>query len=237
MIDYLSSPQVWLALAEIIWINILLSGDNAVVIALACRSLPADKRRIGIVLGSGVAIVLRIIFTIFIVWLLKVPYLQLIGGALLLWIAVKLVVGEDEGEGDDKIKASVDVWGAVRTIAIADAVMSLDNVIAIAAVAKDDLIMLITGLAISMPLIIFGSQLVLALLGRYPILVTAGGALLGWIGGETIVKDAALAPWVNDTLPILVDQHVAPMVGAVAVVALGKVLMRRRARAKHAQGG
>ncbi|MBM3556763.1 MAG: TerC family protein [Alphaproteobacteria bacterium] len=235
--DYLSSPQVWLALAEIIWINILLSGDNAVVIALACRSLPADKRRIGIVLGSGVAIVLRIIFTIFIVWLLKVPYLQLIGGALLLWIAVKLVVGEDEGEGDDKIKASVDVWGAVRTIAIADAVMSLDNVIAIAAVAKDDLIMLITGLAISMPLIIFGSQLVLALLGRYPILVTAGGALLGWIGGETIVKDAALAPWVNDTLPILVDQHVAPMVGAVAVVALGKVLMRRRARAKHAQGG
>ncbi len=217
-------PQA-LQLLQIIWVNIILSGDNAVVIAMACRGLPHDKQRIGAILGAGVAIVLRIIFTLLIVSLLATPYLKIIGGLLLLWVSVKLVT--DENEGDSTVKESDKLWHAVRTVAIADAVMSLDNVLAIAAIAKDSTFLLILGLAISIPLIIVGATLIITLLERFPILVWAGAALLGWIAGEMIVSD-----------PVLVERFGAdathrweiPAAAAAAafVVGIGYLLKRRR---------
>jgi YjbE family integral membrane protein len=214
--------QFWIALAQIIWINILLSGDNAVVIALACRSLPKHLQTWGIVLGTLPAIVLRIVFSVFIVYLMQIAYLKLVGGALLFWIAVKMLQGGDEEPGDAATASSI--WSAVRTIVIADAVMSLDNVIAIAAAARDDIVLLTIGLLISMPLVIFGSAILLKLLTRFPLLVTAGGALLGWIAGETVVTDPALAGWVEAHAAYL---HMAvPVGGAVVVVVVGTVLAR-----------
>src|SRR3954454_12392675 len=180
-------PQI-LKVLGIIWINVILSGDNAVVIALACRGLPEDKRRIGMILGAGVAVVLRIVFTVLVAALLSTPFLKILGGVLLLWIAVKLLVGDDE---EGSVKETDRLWHAVWTVAVADAVMSLDNVLAIAAVAKDSTFLLVLGLAISIPLIIAGAALIMALLDRVPLLVWAGAALLGWVAGQMIVSD----PW------------------------------------------
>jgi len=209
-----SDHAFWVALAEIIWINVLLSGDNALVIALACRALPERQRRWGIVLGTVPAVVLRIVFTLFVVYLLDIPYLKLVGGLLLLWIAIKLILPE---EGDHKGVASrANLWGAVRTIVIADAVMSLDNVIAIAAAAKDSITLLVTGLCISMPLVIFGSALILEILNRVPVLIWAGGALLGYIAGEVMVSDPAIADWIEPVPQLAI---VAPIAGAVLTVA------------------
>ncbi len=185
---------VALQILEIIWIDILLSGDNAVVIALACRSLPPHQRRWGILLGSLAAVALRILFAFVVIELLSLPFLKVAGGALLLWIAVKLVF-EETAEAD--VKPAGSLFAAVRTIAIADGVMSLDNVIAIAAAAKEDLVLILFGLALSIPLIVFGSALVLALLNRFPILVWAGAALLGWIAGDLIGSDPTVASWVR----------------------------------------
>src|SRR5215210_2788690 len=184
------APQA-LKILQIIWINIILSGDNAVVIALACRGLPANRQRMGMVLGAGVAVVLRIIFTVGVVYLLATPFLKIAGGLLLFWIAVKLLVEDDEAQ-EGKIAETDRLWHAVRTIAIADAVMSLDNVLAIAAVAKDSTVLLVLGLAISIPLIVAGASLIITLLERFPVLVWAGAALLGWIAGDMIVSDPAL---------------------------------------------
>ena len=170
----------WLALGQIIWINILLSGDNAVVIALACRGLPPDKRRLGIIFGAGAAIVLRIIFTLLVNSLLGLPALKLIGGVALLWIAIKLLTQEEANE--DGVAAGTSLWAAVRTVAVADVVMSLDNVLAIAAAAKGDTTLIILGLVISIPLIIGGATMLTAILQRFPILVWAGAALLGLAG-------------------------------------------------------
>src|SRR5262245_27529189 len=209
-----SDHAFWVALAEIIWINVLLSGDNALVIALACRALPERQRRWGIVLGTVPAVVLRIVFTLFVVYLLDIPYLKLVGGLLLLWIAIKLILPE---AGDHKGVASrANLWGAVRTIVIADAVMSLDNVIAIAAAAKDSITLLVTGLCISMPLVIFGSALILEILNRVPVLIWAGGALLGYIAGEVMVSDPAIADWIEPVPQLAI---VAPIAGAVLTVA------------------
>jgi len=182
-------PQLFKILG-IIWINIILSGDNAVVIALACRGLPKERRRTGMVLGAAVAIVLRIVFTVIIATLLSTPFLKFVGGLLLLWIAVKLLT-DDSGE-EDKIKETDRLWSAVWTIAVADAVMSLDNVLAIAAVAKDSMLLLILGLAISIPLIVAGAALIMAILERAPVLVWAGAALLGWVAGDMMLSD----PWI-----------------------------------------
>ena len=215
--------QFLIALATIIWINILLSGDNAVAIALACRPLPPEQRRWGIALGSLAAIVLRIIFATCVVYLLKIPYLKIVGGALLFWIAVKLILPEESADhGDGKGTASL--FAAIRTVVIADAVMSLDNVIAIAAAAKDNLLLLIIGLVISMPMIIFGSTLVLKVLERFPLLVIAGGALLGWIAGEVIVTDPIFVNWLGGEEDSLVLG--AQIVGAVFVVVTGVALAR-----------
>ena len=202
-------PAFWVAVGQIIWINILLSGDNAVVIALACRTLPPRQRFWGILLGAGAAVLLRVIFTIVIAQIMAIPFLKLLGGLALLWIAVKLIVpGESHGEGS--VQAGDTLWRAVKIVAIADIVMSLDNVIAIAAAAETasmrvDLahatmiktILIIFGLATSVPLIIAGSALLMALFDRFPILVWAGAGLLGWIAGEIMIKDTAVIGWLG----------------------------------------
>ena len=229
----------WVAVLQIIGVNVVLSGDNAVVIALACRMLPPRQRMWGMILGAGVAVVLRIAFTMVVAQAMEYPYLKLAGGVLLLWVAVKLVVPE-QPEGDGRIKAADNLWRAVWIVTIADIVMSLDNVIAIAASAETAAMrvdaanavavkatLIVFGLATSIPLIVAGSALLMALLERYPILVWAGGGLLGWVAGDIIVKDAALANWLS---PALLDRlHIgAAVVGAVFVVGLGYLLMRSR---------
>lgn len=183
-------PAFWLAALQIIWINVLLSGDNAVVIALACRSLPPKERMWGLLLGAGAAVLLRIFFTLIIAQLMGLPFLKLAGGIALLWIAVKLIVPEEE-HGEDKVAAGENLWRAVRIVAVADIVMSLDNVIAIAAAAKGNVSLIVFGLAVSIPMIIAGAALLMALLTKFPILVWAGAALLGWIAGEIMIEDPA----------------------------------------------
>src|ERR1039458_5889049 len=179
---------------EIIWIDLILSGDNAIVIALACRALPARQRTYGIALVSGAAVALRIIFTFIFVEILALPFVRLAGGLLLLWIAIKLAV---EGEGEEKLAPAKSIWAAIRTIVVADALMSLDNVVAVAAAAKGSLLLVAFGTLLTVPLIIFGSTLLINLFARYPILVWAGAALLGFIGGQLIGNE----PFVAD-LPI-----------------------------------
>ena len=236
-------PAFWIAVGQIIWINILLSGDNAVVIALACRSLPPRQRFWGILLGAGAAVLLRIIFTLIIAQIMAVPFLKLVGGLLLLWIAIKLIV-PSESHGEDSVKAGDTLWRAVWLVTVADIVMSLDNVIAIAAAAETaaarvDLAhaltikttLIVFGLATSVPLIIAGSALLMKLLDRYPILVWAGAALLGWVAGEIMIKDAAVVGWLGQAM---VDRwHLwAAAAGAIFVVAVGWVI--RRAHHKKA---
>jgi YjbE family integral membrane protein len=186
-----TSWEFWAALGKIIWINALLSGDNAVVIALACRGLPEHQRKVGMLLGAGAAIVLRVIFTIIIAYLLGVPYLTLIGAVLLLYIAIELVMPKDHGD-ESKVKASDTLIKAVATIAVADVVMSLDNVIAIAAAADGNWTLIIIGLLISVPMIIAGSAILLALIDKFPIIVWGGAAILGFVAGEMLVKDVAV---------------------------------------------
>ncbi len=184
-----AEPAFWLPILQIVWIDILLSGDNALVIALACRSLPAEQKRLGIFLGSCAAIALRIAFTLLIAELLGLPFVKIAGGIVLLWIAIKLASPK---ASQREIHPAKSLWSAVRIIATADAVMSLDNMLAVVAVAKGSKLLILFGLALSIPLLIFGSALVLALLNRLPILVWAGAILLGWVAGDLIGSDAAL---------------------------------------------
>ncbi len=215
-------PQA-LKLLGIIWINVILSGDNAVVIALACRGLPDDKRRLGMILGAGVAVGLRIVFTILVAALLTTPFLKIVGGLLLLWIAVKLLSGDDEGGG---VKETDRLWHAVWTVVVADAVMSLDNVLAIAAVAQDSTVLLAIGLAISIPLIVAGAALIMALLDRLPLLVWAGAALLGWVAGEMLISDPWLVGQLGQELGHKAEIPTA-IVGAVLVLAVGYISRQR----------
>lgn len=220
--SFLYSPEFWLALSQIILINIVLSGDNAVVIALASRALPPDQQRKAIIFGSVGAIVLRVVLTFFAVVLLEQPYLKLVGAALLLWIGVGLLTGDD-GEGD--IKSNASLAQAIKTIIIADLVMSLDNVVGVAAAAKGNVPLLIFGLVISIPLIIFGSAVILKLMTRFPVIITLGAALLGFVAGEMALSDPSISGWTS-------QQHllhtVAPLALAVAVVAIGKWVVSRR---------
>ena len=220
-----------LALLQIIWINILLSGDNAVVIALACRSLPPRERKIGIMLGAGAAVGLRIIFTLMVVWLMEIPYLKLVGGVLLLWIAIKLLTDETD---EASVKESDTIWNAVRTVAIADMVMSLDNVIAIAAAAKGSTALIIFGLCLSVPLIVFGATLVITLLQRYPALVWAGAGLLGWVAGSIMVSDPGWHSLFGEW-PHLVDEVIGGGVGVVFVLGLAWLLRQRAAAGSAAE--
>ena len=218
-----ASPQFWVAALEIIVINILLSGDNAVVIALACRNLGKRQRRLGIFWGVVGAVILRIVLTFFAVQLLMLPYLQLVGAALLLWIGIKLIA-EDEGD-DHEVAASDRLISAVKTVIVADLVMSIDNVIGVAGAAKGSLLLLVFGLVVSIPLVVVGAQLIMKLIERLPWLVIAGGGLLGYIAGEIAVTDTAVKPWIDASAPSL--HYVAPAVGIAIVVAVGMWLVRR----------
>ncbi len=222
-------PEIVAAL-QIIWIDLVLSGDNAVVIALACRGLPAKQRKWGIILGAGAAIVLRVIFALLVIQLLQVPFLKVIGAFLLLRIAVGLTKGQEDEH--DEIRESGKLWGAVWTIVVADAVMSLDNVIAIAAVAQDHIGMLIFGLALSIPLIVFGANILVKAIDRFPILIWAGAALLGWVAGGMLITD----PWMVKTLgadAVAIWKLPVEAAGVLLVVGLGW-LMRRLAQRRRA---
>lgn len=196
MLEMFATSQFWLDVFKIIVIDLLLSGDNAVVIALACRNLPPAQRRKGILFGVGGAIGLRIVLTFFAVGLLSLPYLKLVGALLLIWIGIKLILPDDEHD-ENSIKADTRLLGAVKTIIIADFVMSLDNVLGVAAAAKGNAALLVFGLLISIPLIAWSSQLVLKLIDRFPFIIYAGGALLGYVAGEMLVSEALFAPIVE----------------------------------------
>ena len=212
----------WIALLKIMWINILLSGDNAVVIAMACRGLPPRQRLWGMVLGAGVAVVLRIVFTFVVASLMTLPYLKIAGGLALFYIAAKLLVPEEADEGETE--AVEHLWRAVRIVAIADIIMSLDNVIAIAAAAGGNVALLVLGLAISIPLIVAGAALIMTLLDRFPILVWAGAALLGWIVGEVIATDPAIVPFLVGRFGQEGAHYIelfSALVGAILVLLVG----------------
>lgn len=225
--EMLLSHEFWIGLLAIIWVNILLSGDNAVVIALAARALPPKQQKQAIVWGSVAAIIMRVILTIVAVEMLKLPYLKIVGALLLLWIAIQLLVPEDDG-GEGQAKTYGSMFAAIRTIMIADLVMSLDNVIGVAAAAKGNVVLLVLGLAISIPLIVFGSTLILKVMDRFPIIITAGAALLGWIAGDMLPTDPAIAVWVKANLDWLISLRGAPIIGAALVVFIGTWLARRR---------
>lgn len=205
---------------QIIWIDILLSGDNAVIIALACRELPERQRKWGIALGAGAAVALRILFMLIVVQLLALPYLKLAGGLLLLIIAVKLIVDDSEIEN---VRAKTTLWGVVTTIALADAAMSLDNVLAIAAAARDHSGLIVFGVLLSIPLVVFGANVVLKALDRWPILVWAGAALLGWVAGDMISTDVQADVWLAHIPDIAIK--IACM---AAVIAVAFIIDRRR---------
>ena len=221
----------WIAVLQIIAIDILLGGDNAVVIALACRKLPDHQRKQGIFWGVAGAIILRIVLIFFALQLLDIPWLKIVGALLLLWIGVKLLQPEEEGHGD--VTAATTLMAAIKTIIIADAVMSLDNVIAVAAAAHGSMLLVVFGILVSIPIVVWGSQLVLKLMDRYPVVITGGGALLGWIGGGMIVSDPALPAGLFDSIPY--PKYVLSVAGAVLVVAIGKLLAVRAEKARQAR--
>jgi YjbE family integral membrane protein len=223
--EQLMTTQFWLGLGTIIWVNIILSGDNAVVIALAARSLAPKQQKLAIFWGAAAAVVLRIVLTIVAVKLLELPYLKLVGAAALLWIAVKLLVPEDDGDGE--VQSSSHLIGAIKTILIADLIMSTDNVIAVAAAAKGSITLLVLGLIISIPLVVYGATMLMKLMERWPIIITLGAAILGWTAGEMAVTDPAIAAWINANMGWLESYYAAPAIGAVLVVALGKWLAGR----------
>jgi YjbE family integral membrane protein len=235
MLEEFATQAFWVGLAKIIGVNIILSGDNAVVIALAARSLPEKQQKQAVIWGSAAAIIMRVILTIFAVALLQLPWLKLVGSLLLFWIGVKLLIPEEDNED---IPASDQLISAIKTILIADLVMSLDNVIAVAAAAGGSLTLLVIGLAISIPLVIYGATLLLKLMERFPVIITIGAGLIGWVAGEMLVADAALEGWLG-SLGVQYEQGhpkvggfsleiLAGIVGIVIVVALGTLLARRK---------
>jgi YjbE family integral membrane protein len=251
----LQKPAFWLAVGKIIWINVLLSGDNALVIAMACRGLRPRQRLWGMVIGAGIAVILLIVFTGIVATLMALPYLKLVGGIALLVIAARLLVPEDEG---DDVTAGTSLWHAVRIVVIADIIMSLDNVIAVAAAANGQLSLLILGLAISIPIIIAGAALIMIVLDRFPILVWLGAILLGWIAGDVIESDLAVHPFLQRLLDgqiaLKLDatsaifgvtphfsldgdivEYIASVLGAAVVLVAGSIWRRRKLRdARHA---
>ena len=232
----LSSGAFWAALGSIILANIVLSGDNAVVIALAARSLPPKQQKLAILWGAGAAVVLRIILTIFAVALLTLPWLKIVGSLLLFWIGIKLLVPE---EGGDDIDASDNLMAAIKTILIADLVMSLDNVIAVAAAAGGSMTLLILGLAISIPLVVFGATLLVTLMERYPVIITVGAALIGMVAGEMLVTDPVALDWMGGIAGLQIEdgkprfhgvslELTAGAIGAAIVVVWGLWLAKRQ---------
>ena len=227
------SAAFWAALGSIIWVNIILSGDNAVVIAMAARTLPPQQQRKAVFWGSAAAIVLRVVLTVIATEMLKWPYLKIVGGCLLFYIGLTLLAESDEGGEEGGANGPGGLMQAVRTILVADLVMSLDNVLAVAAAAKGNVPLLVIGLALSIPLIIFGSTLLLKVMERFPILVTLGAALLGFLAGEMLLTDPAIGAHFGEVPEQWV--HIGGAIGAVAVVLVGK-LMQRRLGAAHKAG-
>ena len=221
--DILLTPAFWAALGSIILANVLLSGDNAVVIAMAARGLPARQQKKAIVFGSGAAIVMRIVLTLIAVKMLGLPWLKLIGGLALLWIGANLM--SDEEHPHDQEAQPIGIGAAVRTILVADLVMSLDNVLAVAAAAQGNTPLLVIGLAVSIPLIIFGSTLILKVMDRFPVIIVAGAALLGWLAGEMMLTDPAIPPRFG--APTEMGVRIAGVAGAILVVIAGRILQRR----------
>ena len=240
--DMFTSPEFWIAVGQIIMIDILLGGDNAVVIALACRKLPPAQRRLGILWGTAGAIALRVVLIFFALTLLQIPFLKLVGAALLIWIGVKLLLPEEE-DGHGEIQASDKLWAAVKTVIVADLVMSVDNVIAIAGAAESaggdhTMPLVIFGLLVSIPIIVWGSQLVIKLMDRFPMVIVAGGMLLGWIAGTMAVTDPAVLGWMPLAGPVepgkmpeveALVRYGAGIAGALLVLAVGKGMARRAA--------
>jgi YjbE family integral membrane protein len=231
-----SQPQFWVAVVQIIWIDLVLSGDNAVVIAMACRGLPVRQRRRGMIIGAGVAAALLIVFTITVSALMTLPYLRLISACALIWIAIKLV-GPDQHDEADTPQAAESLWRAVRIVVVADVIMGLDNAVAVAAVANGRYVLLGLGLAISIPIVVAGSAIVLGLIERFPIIVWAGGAVLGWVAGELFVSD----PVIESRLSALALMNVEiyqmnlnlaelgfGLLGAVMVIVAGAAWRRAR---------
>jgi YjbE family integral membrane protein len=223
---YATEPTFWLSVLQVIWINILLSGDNAVVIALACRGLPPRERMWGMIIGAGFASVLLILFTGVVAMLLTLPYLKLVGALFLLWIAIKLLMPQ-EHDAEGTPEAAEDLWRAVRIVVVADIVMSLDNVIAVAAVAKGQYVLLTLGLVVSIPMVIAGSAIILALLERFPILVWGGAAILGWVAGEIMVSDPIVAGLFRTVDPGHLELF-AEIIGAVFVIGVGYLWRRAK---------
>ena len=246
----MQSPAFWLAVGKIIWINVLLSGDNALVIAMACRGLAPRQRLWGMVIGAGIAVVLLIAFTGIVAKLILLPYLKLVGGIALFVIAAKLLVPEEEG---DDVTAGTSLWHAIRIVVIADIVMSLDNVIAVAAAANGQMSLLILGLAVSIPMIIAGAALIMMVLDRFPILIWLGATLLGWIAGDVIETDPAVQPLLKKLLDGQIGlnldatsavfgvsphfsldgdlvEYISSVLGAIAVLVVGSIWRRRKLR-------
>jgi YjbE family integral membrane protein len=229
--EFIGTAAFWAALGNIILINIVLSGDNAVVIALAAKSLPPKQKKMAVIYGSAAAIILRIVLTIFALQLLTLPYLKLIGAVALFYIGVQLLAEED---GEENIEGHSNLWAAIKTILIADLVMSLDNVLGVAAAADGNVTLLIIGLAISVPLIVFGSALVLKLMEKFPVIITLGAALLGYLAGEMLFSDTSVAPWIEANIPhhevaLFGGSHLSipGVVLAIGVVVIGSYISKR----------
>lgn len=230
--ETLLTADFWIGIFKIIWIDVILSGDNAVVIALAARSLPPEQQRKAILWGAGFAIALRIALTVVAAKLMQLPFLEILGGCLLLWIGVSLLQGDDATDDNTQGKGSKQrgIFTAIRTILMADLVMCLDNVIAVAATAQGDMTLLIFGLALSIPLVLFGSSLMIKLMDRFPWIVLLGAGLIGWVAGETIVNDQLLLG-ISQQYPAL--KYTAALCGGALVLAVGQRLRQRQARATH----
>ena len=234
MLASLADPEIWTALVKIAIINVVLSGDNAVVIALACRSLNPKDQKKAFIIGTAGIVVLMTLLTAFAAMLMTIPYIQLVGSVLLLWIGIKLLMPEDD---DGDIKQSSNFWEAVKTIIIADIIMSLDNVLGMAGAAKGHYAMLFLGLLITMPLILFGSALLMKLMERFPIFVTLGAALIGYVAGDMVIGDLSIKDYVEAHLAFLDTYYIAGIAGAVIVVGAGKLLGKKKADAAAAAGG
>ncbi len=224
--DFLASPQFWTALGQIVIIDILLGGDNAVVIALACRNLPPAQRKMGILYGTAGAVILRVLLVVFALQLLAIPFLKLVGAILLVWIGLKLMLPQEDDAHD--VSGSDRLWGAVKTVIVADLVMSVDNVIGIAGAAQGagehQTLLVVLGLLISVPIIIWGSQFVIKLMERFPVVIIIGAMLLGWIAGQMAYTDPGLAKWATFGKP---GEYAAAALGAALVWVVGTVLARR----------
>jgi YjbE family integral membrane protein len=227
MFEMSGVSEAIVALTKIMIINVVLSGDNAVVIALACRRLTPAHQKQAFLWGSVGVVFLMVVLTAFVAYLLTLPYLEIAGSLMLLWIGIKLLVAEDEG-GEDGVAQKDTLMAAIRTIIIADMIMSLDNVLAMAAVAKGHLWMLIVGLVITVPVILFASALLMKLMGRFPIFILIGAGLIGWVAGDMIVTDPAIKDWVEANAPWL--DNVTPVLGAAIVIGVGKAMEHFQSR-------